>query len=1120
MESLLKTRFRFERGEAAVRRTLNLGVAIVWGLMISLAADVALADSVTAEAIYEKTGVQGGLVVHVGCGDGKLTAALHPNDRYLVQGLDTNPANVAQARQHIQQLGLYGPVSVVTFDGRQLPYVDDSVNLVVVDTKYEMQNAGSEILRVLAPRGVAVIREKENEAWLSRIPHSVSRIGNGFAMFTKPVPADVDEWGHFLHDASGNAVAQDRQVGPPKHLRWVAGPRWCRSHENPSSVNAVVTSNGRVFTIFDEAPTGVYQNLPWRCKLIARDAANGVLLWKVPMQEWQPEFGTGVGGRWNIHHTIPRRLVVQGDRVYVTLRFLHSPVSVLNAATGEVLIEALEGTVGADEMILSDNVLIVKTTNERSVAATARITRDSLDDALVAIDVTTGKTLWRKEKTRVLPYALSADNGRVIYHNMEAIVCLDARSGAEVWTVPNPIRSTLGAASTLVINDGIVLFHGHGAAPQGNDDEKANKKGKKPKPNNFYLTAFALNDGEVLWRHSGQRGQAAACTQPTDVFVTNGTVWCGGSLDGRDLRTGEVTKTVSIGELISPGHHYRCHRSKATERYLIWPKRGAEFVDVEDDHHMRNDWLRAPCFTGATPANGLLYVPPSQCFCYPGVKVFGFLAMSSGESKVQSLESRAGRKLEHGPAFGSALDSSPSTLDSSWPMYRRDSQRSGATKMVAPKKLGKRWDIELTCQGTQPVIVDDRLWVVEKDAHRVRCLSASTGQDIWSYIAGGRIDSAPTVYDGLVLFGCRDGSAYCLRAEDGALVWRFQAAPDRRQVVSFGQLESVWPVQGSVLVQDGVVYFAAGRSSFLDGGIFVYGLDAKSGRMLHNHHLEGPWPDVMTETGRPFAMEGALPDLIVSDGKDLYMQRIKFDAELNRLPTTRESDLGELDMGSDHLAATGGFLDDTGFDRLYWMYGKRWPGFYFSQQSPKAGQLVVFDDSTTYAVKYFYRRIQWSPAFFPGEQGYLLFADDNDNEPTLDEPGQSSKAIDWLPKEAATDKHRRGGRGVEKGTGYVREKPAKWQKMIPLRVRAMLLAGNRLFAVGTPDELDPDDPLAAFEGRKGARLQVFSTNDGALVESLSLPSPPAFDGLSAASGRLYLATTDAKLICFGDATVK
>ncbi len=65
-----------------------------------------------AMQILDSTGVRGGLIVHVGCGDGKLTAALRANDSYIVHGLDSNPANVATARTYIQSLGQYGEVFV------------------------------------------------------------------------------------------------------------------------------------------------------------------------------------------------------------------------------------------------------------------------------------------------------------------------------------------------------------------------------------------------------------------------------------------------------------------------------------------------------------------------------------------------------------------------------------------------------------------------------------------------------------------------------------------------------------------------------------------------------------------------------------------------------------------------------------------------------------------------------------------------------------------------------------------------------------------------------------------------------------------------------------------------
>ena len=125
-----------------------------------------------------------------------------------------------------------------------------------------------------------------------------------------------------------------------------------------------------------------------------------------------------------------------------------------------------------------------------------------------------------------------------------------------------------------------------------------------------------------------------------------------------------------------------------------------------------------------------------------------------------------------------------------------------------------------------------------------------------------------------------------------------------------------------------------------------------------------------------------------------------------------------------------------------------------------------------------------------------------------------------LPEETRTDKHKRGGRGSEKGTGYVRARPAKWQTMVPLRIRAMLLAGDRLFAAGMPDVVDEKDPLASFEGRLGATLQVYSAADGSPLESHPLTSLPAFDGLSAARGRLYLTTLDGKVICFGAPTAE
>ena len=73
--------------------------------------------TMTAAWALSVSDIKGGLVVHVGCGDGKFTAELLANDGCLVHGLDADGANVAKAREHIQSLGLYGKVSVDRLTG-------------------------------------------------------------------------------------------------------------------------------------------------------------------------------------------------------------------------------------------------------------------------------------------------------------------------------------------------------------------------------------------------------------------------------------------------------------------------------------------------------------------------------------------------------------------------------------------------------------------------------------------------------------------------------------------------------------------------------------------------------------------------------------------------------------------------------------------------------------------------------------------------------------------------------------------------------------------------------------------------------------------------------------------
>ena len=72
---------------------LSLVALLPFALVASGVPEAGAAEPSAAD-ILAATGVKGGLVVHLGCGDGKLAAALRANDRYLVHGLDRDAKNV------------------------------------------------------------------------------------------------------------------------------------------------------------------------------------------------------------------------------------------------------------------------------------------------------------------------------------------------------------------------------------------------------------------------------------------------------------------------------------------------------------------------------------------------------------------------------------------------------------------------------------------------------------------------------------------------------------------------------------------------------------------------------------------------------------------------------------------------------------------------------------------------------------------------------------------------------------------------------------------------------------------------------------------------------------------
>jgi hypothetical protein len=376
-----------------------------------------------------------------------------------------------------------------------------------------------------------------------------------------------------------------------------------------------------------------------------------------------------------------------------------------------------------------------------------------------------------------------------------------------------------------------------------------------------------------------------------------------------------------------------------------------------------------------------------------------------------------------------------------------------------PAELVVKWQSDIGGTITPPTVAGGKVFVARPEQHELLAIDQATGKTAWTFTAGGRIDSPPTVYGDCVLFGCRDGFAYSLRAADGELAWRYQAARDPRRIVASGQIESASPLHGSVLVQDGTLWFTAGRSSYLDGGLDLYRMNPVTGQLVSRTEICSP----DRETGQqpkqygPSSMPGARSDILAADDAHVYLRDLTFGKNGVEVPDR-----------APHLFALTDYLDDTWPHRSYWVFGTEpsiATGCSGRDRTLLYGRLLVFDDSTAYG--YGRETVHWSNEFEDGD--YRLFA-------------------------------RRKS-----------EQKAHWNQSVPVHLRTMLLAGDVLFAAGAGPapsrnpgrQVVSDTPL----------LLAISSADGNLLAKYPLSGPAAFNGLAAAGGDLLLVLEDGQLLC-------
>ena len=171
------------------------------------------------------------------------------------------------------------------------------------------------------------------------------------------------------------------------------------------------------------------------------------------------------------------------------------------------------------------------------------------------------------------------------------------------------------------------------------------------------------------------------------------------------------------------------------------------------------------------------------------------------------------------------------------------------------------------------IVVDNSLYFGSSVEDAAICLNTKNGKEKWAYISDGPVRIVPAFADGKIYFSSDDGFAYCLKAKDGTLIWKFKPSPDEPLIPSNGKFISQWPCRTGVIVENQKAYFGASLLPWKQS--YLCAVDANNGSpegpgrykiALDNKTLEGA---LLASSGRLYLTQGRVPPIVydISNGK-------------------------------------------------------------------------------------------------------------------------------------------------------------------------------------------------------------------------------------------------------------
>jgi outer membrane protein assembly factor BamB len=155
--------------------------------------------------------------------------------------------------------------------------------------------------------------------------------------------------------------------------------------------------------------------------------------------------------------------------------------------------------------------------------------------------------------------------------------------------------------------------------------------------------------------------------------------------------------------------------------------------------------------------------------------------------------------------------SSAPTVAGDWAMFGRDPVHSGGINNAGAALQGNVKTL-LTAGDilqSSPSVSNGVVYCGSRDG-KLYAVDIASGNKRWEFQTGSWVESSAAIVNNIVYFGSNDGNLYALNASTGAKIWSYQAP---------------YPIKSSPAVADGRVYFGC-------DDYYVYALDAVNGKKI------------------------------------------------------------------------------------------------------------------------------------------------------------------------------------------------------------------------------------------------------------------------------------------------